>query len=363
MKVFLSYPSEHEQSARQVKDFVRAVGVDCWFDKDSIAAGLDWERERGLAQADADLFLVLCATQTTSRDGVYQREINQALRQLNDKRPGTIYIMPMRLEEIDLPPELARFQYVDFFSSGWRQRLAAGLLRAVTDRGEPVPPMLQVAATARDEGGVIKRELKEERPRWDLEASWPQYELPGQYWQFVNAVILQEAVGQFYASRRRMAEWVNDRHSSWDMHITEFHRRDQLVSLTLGQFEYYGGAAHPNHGVRTINILGEDAGVVPIEELFESAGALTHLNEYVTLDLRRQYLGSNESLDLSHYQEEYGWDLYRQYNFNDAGMLINLTAYSGLPHVLGHHEIYIPWESVSEFLARVPKRILLPDSS
>lgn len=361
MKVFLSYPSEHEQSAREVKDFVRAVGVDCWFDKDSIAPGLEWERERALAQADADFFLVLCATQTTGRDGVYQREINQALRQLNDKRLGTIYILPMRLEEIDLPPELARFQYVDFFSSGWRQRLAAGLLRAVADRSEFIPPMLQVAATAPDEGGFIKRELKEDHPRWDLEASWPQYELPGQYWQFVNAVILKEAVGGFYESRRRMAEWVNDRHSSWELHITEFHRRDQLVSLTLGHFEYYGGAAHPNHGIRTINILGEDAGVVPVEELFDSPEALSFLHKYVTLDLHRQYLGSSESLDLTHYQKMYDWELYRQYSFNEAGMRVNLSSYSGLPHVLGYHEVYVPWVHIGHLLAPVAKRILLPD--
>jgi hypothetical protein len=362
MKVFLSYPSEHEEAAREIKDFVRAVGLDCWFDKDSILPGMDWERERGRAQTEADLFLLVCASQTTQRDGVYQREINQALRQLDDRRLGAIYILPVRLEDSALPPEIARFQYVDYFEPNWRQRLAGSLSRAASDRGEAIPLMLQVAATAPDEGGVTMRELKEERPRWDLEASWPHYELPGEYWRFVNAVILREAMGGFYETRRRMAEWVNDGHSSWEMHVTEFHRRDQLVSLTLGHFEYYSGAAHPNHGVRSINILGEDAGVVPIDELFDySPDALTFLNDYVTLDLERQYLGSSDSLDITHYQNTYGWELYRQYSFNEAGMRLNLSAYSGLPHVLGYHEVYMPWENVGHLLAAVPKMILLPD--
>lgn len=362
MRVFLSYPSEHEQAAREVKDFVRSTGIDCWFDKDSLVGGMDWDRERRRAQADADVFLLLCGSQLVTRDGVYQREINEALRRLEDRRSNVIYILPLRLEDISLPEELARFHYVDYFGPNWRQKLAASLLRATSDLGESISPMLQVAAAPPDQGGVVTRELKEDRPKWELEVTWPQYELQGDYWRFVNAVISHEALGGLYETRRRMAEWHDEDKSTWEMHISEFHRKDQLVSLTIGHFEYYSGAAHPNHGVRTINILGEDAGVVPIEELFDlSADALTFLNQYVALDLRRQYLGLSESLDLSHYQETYGWDLYRHYSFNEAGMRLNLSAYSGLPHVLGYHEVYLPWENVRQLLAPVPKRILLPE--
>jgi hypothetical protein len=36
MKVFLSYPSEHLETVVEVKNFVRSVGVECWFDKDNL---------------------------------------------------------------------------------------------------------------------------------------------------------------------------------------------------------------------------------------------------------------------------------------------------------------------------------------
>jgi hypothetical protein len=358
MKTFLSFPSEHEIVAREVKDFVGSVGVECWFYPDNVVVGQDWDRERKLAQAASDLILLLCAKQTNARDGVYQREIKEALRAMEDKRPGGIYLLPIRVEDAPLPAEFAQLLYVDYFLPSWRQKLAAGFVRAIADMGETVPPMLEVAAKASDEGGITIRSFEEKRPEGDFHLTWLQYQLPGEYWQFVNGVIASKALGELYATRRRLADWGKG--GDWEMQISESHRKGQLVSLTIGHSDYYSGAAHPNHGLSTINILGEEAGIVPIDELFNySPDALAFLTEYVNLDLKRQYLGTDDAFDVSHYAETYGWDLFKQFGFNEAGMRLNLSAVSGLPHVLGYHEIYVPWEAVGAFLAPVPRRILL----
>lgn len=125
MKAFLSYPSEHVVIAREIKSFIRSTGVACWFDKDDLVAGEDWDRARGLALREADVIVVLCAAQTTERNGVYQREINEALSLRNDRRLGVVYIIPVRIEEAPLPPELSRLQYVDYFEPSWRRKFAA----------------------------------------------------------------------------------------------------------------------------------------------------------------------------------------------------------------------------------------------
>lgn len=39
-----------------------------------------------------------------------------------------------------------------------------------------------------------------------------------------------------------------------------------------------------------------------------------------------------------------------------------MSSVSGLPHVFGYLDVYLPWEQVGQFLARVPKRILLGDA-
>lgn len=360
MKAFLAYPSEHEQTAREVKSFVRSTGMECWFDKDSLSAGEDWDRARRLALAAADVVLVLCSAETTGRNGVYQRELNEALELAKDRRLGTVYLIPIRIADVPLPQELSRLHYVDHFEGAWRRRLAAGLLRATGEAREEIPPALAVAAAEPDEGGVIPRTISEERPQGTLAASWIQYGLEGDYWAFVNGLIGSRALGGLYEARRQLAEWWQPTGSDWFLDISEFHRKGQLLSLTVATSSYYAGAAHPNHGVYTINSLGDEAGVITASELFGSNGdGLAFLTEYAALDLRRQAPDPSEVVHLEEYAETYGWELFEQFNFNEEGMQLNFSSASGLPHVLGFQEVYVPWQHVGQFLAPVPKRILL----
>lgn len=144
------------------------------------------------------------------------------------------------------------------------------------------------------------------------------------------------------------------------MSISEFHRRDKLVSLVIGTSSYFSRALHPNHGLFTINFLGEEAGIVGAQDLFEATGeGFSFLTDYVNLDLRRQYGSTGDKVDITSYAETYGWEFYEHFNFNEAGMRLNLSAASGLPHALGMHEVYIPWEHVGQLLAPVSRRILL----
>lgn len=362
MNVFLSYPSEHPQDAQDVNRFIRSVGVECWFDKDSLSAGDDWERVRRIAQDEADVVVILCASQTTERNGVYQREIAQALESARDKRLGSVYIIPVRLEAVGLPPELSRLQYVDKFGPSWKQQLAGGLLKAARDVGGGPPPALQVAGAKPDEGGIIPRNNFETRPEGDLHLIWFQYSLHGEYWDFVNGTIAARGLGGLYAARRQFAEWWKKDGSYWEMSISEAYRKGELVSLQVGHSDYFSGAAHPNHGFETINILGPESGVVSASDIFDhSPEALVFISEYVALDLKRQFPSESDRLDLTYYLDNYGWTLFDQFTFNEAGMTLNMSSSSGLPHVFGFLDVYIPWEHVSQFLAPTAKRTLLPN--
>jgi hypothetical protein len=366
MKVFLSYPSEHLESARAVKEFIRSVDVACWFDKDSLVAGEEWDRARKIAQSEADVVVILCGTQTNERNGVYQREIHEAIEALRDRRLGSIYIIPLRLENVKLPPELSRLHYVDYFDTQWRRKLAGGLLRAFVDGGEQPPPPLEVAGAQPDEGGKIQREVTEQPAEGTLHLSWYQYTLSGDYWEFVNATIAARALGELYTARRLFAEWQPPADwpgkpcSEWQMHISEFYRKSQLVSMTINRSSYFVGAAHPNHGVETVNIIGEQGGIVTARDLFDhSVDALRFVTDYVEMDLKRQFLGIDEPPNITSYVNTYRWELFDQFTFNEAGMILNLSSASGLPHAFGFIDVYMPWEHIGQFLAPAPKRILL----
>ncbi|ASP30048.1 hypothetical protein CHH26_07245 [Qipengyuania flava] len=364
MRIFVCYPSEHEEDARKIRNFIRSVGLNSWFDKDNLVGGDDWNRERQIALSKADLVVVVCAAATTGRNGVYQREINEALEHAKDRRVGTRYIIPVRLADVELPPELGRLQYVDFHQSGGKRSLAASFKRAVEEAGGTVPAPLEVAAAEPDEGGFSNRSITEERENGNLSAEWISYEIEGEYWDYVNGVIRSRVLGDLYQARRHIDEWQKREDfpggSSWEISLSEHYRRDQFVSLVVGWFEYYAGAAHPNHGIYTINIFGDQAGIIPIDELFEwRQEPLEFLVEYVNQDIKRQAENKNEAWDVGDFVKNDGWDVFKQFSFNEHGMLLNLSSASGLPHVMGYTEVYLPWQHLKRHLSPVAKGLLL----
>lgn len=127
IKLFLSYPSEQLYYACEVNNFVKSVGMTLWFDKESLIGGQDWERERELAQKEADVTLLFCSTEILTRSGVIQREIKEALKRCEDVPFGQICLVPLRVAEFTPPQELNVFQRIDLFEDDWKFKLARAL--------------------------------------------------------------------------------------------------------------------------------------------------------------------------------------------------------------------------------------------
>ena len=90
-----------------------------------------------------------------------------------------------------------------------------------------------------------------------------------------------------------------------------------------------------------------------LKDLFRHDTALLKfIKNYVELDVQRQCLGpdatdGNPEYDLSMYVEEdsyKGWDVFSQWNFDESGIVINLSQYSELPFVMGVFSVSIPWD-------------------
>ncbi len=65
--------------------------------------------------------------------GLIQTEIKYALDRFEEKLAGDIYLIPVRLEEIELPERLAEIQWVDWFAKdGWTR-----LKKAIESQGFP----------------------------------------------------------------------------------------------------------------------------------------------------------------------------------------------------------------------------------
>ncbi len=92
--------------------------------------GQDWEREIRQAIREADVVAVCLSQSSTTKAGYVQKEIKFALDVADEQPEGTIFAIPVRLEECSVPERLSRLQWVDLFvDSGY-----ARLLRALSAR-------------------------------------------------------------------------------------------------------------------------------------------------------------------------------------------------------------------------------------
>lgn len=109
--VFLSYARTDADIVRRVADGLTAAGVRVWLDEANLKAGTNWmqEIERELSATD---FVAFFISPTSVNNGWAKQELQVALHRQVSGEGGAV-ILPVILEDADVPPLLRQFQWVD----------------------------------------------------------------------------------------------------------------------------------------------------------------------------------------------------------------------------------------------------------
>lgn len=114
--VFIAYAHEDSNQAIRLADALEAAGLKPWIDKRRLLPGQNWQRaiERAIDRAD---FFVACFSRTAARKrGQFPCELRSALRCAERMPLDDSFILPVRLEECEIPQRIqATTQHVDLF--------------------------------------------------------------------------------------------------------------------------------------------------------------------------------------------------------------------------------------------------------
>lgn len=160
LNVFISYAREDESSARRIREFLRKHGVTAWLDADDLIPGQEWETEIRRAIRDSHLVLVCLSNKSITKRGYVQKEIRLALDLADEEPHGSIFVVPLKMEECSVPEPLGKWQWLDFFKSGSKKRL----LNALRIRAETLgvlPPRGALEPVA----GITSRSIRTHRKR------------------------------------------------------------------------------------------------------------------------------------------------------------------------------------------------------
>lgn len=132
---FLCHASQDRVAVEELYKRLKADGFDPWLDKKKLLPGQVWEDEILKAVSASDVVVVCLSRQAGKKIGFIQKEIRTALDIADRQPPGTIFVIPAKLEPCDLPDRLAAWQSVDLFEPhGYGQLVAAIQHRAASRR-------------------------------------------------------------------------------------------------------------------------------------------------------------------------------------------------------------------------------------
>src|SRR5690349_6276028 len=103
LKVVICHAPEDRFRARRLYEQVRVVGVVPWMAGVDLQPGQDVQLETSKQIRQADAILILLSRSALEKAGSFWRELKKALDSAEEQQPGAIYIIPVRLEECEIP--------------------------------------------------------------------------------------------------------------------------------------------------------------------------------------------------------------------------------------------------------------------
>lgn len=142
LRVFLCHASQDKPAVRKLHRYLKQHGIEPWLDEIDLLPGENWEVEIPRALNASDVILVCLSKNSVNKEGYVQKEISFALDKALEKPDGTIFIIPAKLEDCEVPKRLNRYQWVDLFRPDSNKRLLLGLNKRALDLGSDVMPVI-----------------------------------------------------------------------------------------------------------------------------------------------------------------------------------------------------------------------------
>ena len=227
--IFLSYSRKDVGEVNCLYERLKKRGFSPWQDHRDILGGQKWLDAIIQAIRNSSFFLACLSRETVEKQtGVLIREINEALDLLKFKRLTHIYIIPVRLEECEIPEELSDHQCIDLFRPDGFDKLVDALMHGLKQLGFSSPYRLRSEPfeqlTPAEAGQMIKDRNFYSYYHWKGEGVQHDYRLIDNK---INKTIIDYTTGLMWQQAGVLIPWKE--------------ANDYIPSLNENQFGGYRG--------------------------------------------------------------------------------------------------------------------------
>lgn len=135
---FLCYAKENQIVVREFSQRLISEGwIDPWFDEDDILPGQIWQESVANGVRNSHAVIIFLSGEAVASEGFFQKELKLALDTAAEKPEGTIFIIPIRINECIVPEMLLKYQYVDYFGDDeHKEHVYSSLIASLKWRAE-----------------------------------------------------------------------------------------------------------------------------------------------------------------------------------------------------------------------------------
>jgi Leucine-rich repeat (LRR) protein len=132
LSIFLCHSSNDKTQVRKLYKKLTSNSMNVWLDEENLIPGQDWEYEISKAIDTSDVIIVCLSKNSVSKEGFVQKEIRFALDKAEEKPEGVIFIIPLLLEECEVPQRLSKRHWAKLYEeNGYSFLLKALNVRAI----------------------------------------------------------------------------------------------------------------------------------------------------------------------------------------------------------------------------------------
>lgn len=152
LQVFLCHAAVDKPEVKKLGQWLHNEGFNPWLDEEDLLPGQTREQEIKQAIRAASVVLICLSYSSISQDGYVHKEIDLALDVAKEKPDGSIFLIPVRLAECELPERLYHLHPVNLFE----ERGYEGLRKALQYRIAQLKTTPNVRGALQDIRGVTR---------------------------------------------------------------------------------------------------------------------------------------------------------------------------------------------------------------
>jgi hypothetical protein len=134
LKVFICHGSEDKPAARELYNQLRKADMNPWLDEVDLQPGQEWDAAIRDAVRSCHIILVCLSNKSVNKTGYVQKEIRFALDRADEQPEGSTYLIPVKLDECNVPRSLSKWQWVNLFDAHGNERLLSRLRTLALER-------------------------------------------------------------------------------------------------------------------------------------------------------------------------------------------------------------------------------------